>query len=70
MSLLSLYRNQSIDLLCKSVDWFLYKGNNGILMGEPGDCYDMLRLKHVIYAKCNMYQAAVTNSLNAKVAII
>ena len=20
-----LYRNQSIDLLCKSVDWFLYK---------------------------------------------
>ena len=21
------YRNQSIDLLCKSMDWFLYKGN-------------------------------------------
>ena len=24
------YRNQSIDLLCKSVDWFLYEGNTGI----------------------------------------
>ena len=24
------YRNQSIDLLYKSVDWFLYEGNNGI----------------------------------------
>ena len=22
------YRNQSIDLLCKSVDWFLYEGNS------------------------------------------
>ena len=26
---LSLYRNQSIDLLCKSIDWFLYEGNTG-----------------------------------------
>ena len=24
------YRNQSIDLLCKSIDWFLYKGKTGI----------------------------------------
>ena len=23
------YRNQSIDLLCKSLDWFLYEGNTG-----------------------------------------
>ena len=22
------YRNQSVDLLCKSTDWFLYDGNN------------------------------------------
>ena len=21
------YRNQSVDLLCKSADWFLYDGN-------------------------------------------
>ena len=27
---LSSYRNQSIDLLCKSIDWFLYEGNTGI----------------------------------------
>ena len=24
------YRNQSIDLLCKSIDWFLYEGSTGI----------------------------------------
>ena len=24
------HRNQSIDLLCKSIDWFLYEGNTGI----------------------------------------
>ena len=23
------YRNQSIDFLCKSIGWFLYKGNTG-----------------------------------------
>ena len=23
------YRNQSIDLLCKSIDWFLHEGNTG-----------------------------------------
>ena len=23
------YRNQSIDLLCESIDWFLYEGNTG-----------------------------------------
>ena len=29
MPLLPSYRNQLIDLLCKSVDWFLYEGNTG-----------------------------------------
>ena len=27
---LPLYRNRPIDLLCKSVDWFLYNGNTGL----------------------------------------
>ena len=27
----TLYRNQSIDLRCKSIDWFLYGGNIGRL---------------------------------------
>ena len=27
--LLPSYRNQSIDVLCKSIDWFLYEGNTG-----------------------------------------
>ena len=30
MPVLSSYRNQLIDLLYKSIDWFLYKGNTGI----------------------------------------
>ena len=30
MAVLPSYRNQSIDLLCKSIDWFLYEGITGI----------------------------------------
>ena len=30
MLLLPSYRNQSIDLLCKSIDWSVYEGNIGI----------------------------------------
>ena len=30
MPVLPSYRNQSIDLLWKSTDWFLYEGNTGI----------------------------------------
>ena len=30
MSVLPSYRNQSINLLCKSIDWFLYGVNTGI----------------------------------------
>ena len=29
MPVLLSYRNQSVDLLCKSIDWFLYEGNTG-----------------------------------------
>ena len=29
MPVLLLYRNQSIDLQSKSIDWFLYEGNTG-----------------------------------------
>ena len=32
-----LYRNQSIDLLCKLIDWFLYEGNT-ITMGYYNIC--------------------------------
>ena len=31
MPVLPSYRNQSIDLRSKSIDWFLYEGNTGIL---------------------------------------
>ena len=26
------YRNQSIDLLCKSINWFLYEGKTGVFI--------------------------------------
>ena len=29
--MLPTYRNQSVDLLRKSIDWFLHEGNTGIL---------------------------------------
>ena len=28
------FKNQSIDLLCKSIDWFLYDGEHWSLMGK------------------------------------
>ena len=31
MPVLPSYRNQSIDLLCKSIDWFLCEGNTGLV---------------------------------------
>ena len=30
MPALPSYRNQAIDLLCKSIDWFLHEGNTSI----------------------------------------
>ena len=33
MPVLPSYRNQSIDLMWKSIDWFLYEGNTGNLLG-------------------------------------
>ena len=31
------YRNQSIDLLCKSIDWFLYDGNFELMKATVGN---------------------------------
>ena len=36
MPLFPSYRNQSIDLLCKSIDWSLYEDNTGILWINGG----------------------------------
>ena len=33
--MLHLYRNQSIDLQCKSIDWFLYECNIGLISTKP-----------------------------------
>ena len=36
MPVLLTYRHQSIDLHCKSVDWFLYEGNTDIQCVKQG----------------------------------
>ena len=36
MPVLTSYRNQSMDLLCKSIDWFLYEGKTGIYWVDHG----------------------------------
>ena len=42
--LLPSYRNQSIDLLCKSIDWFLYEGNTGTKWLKQMFCLNNIRL--------------------------
>ena len=46
MPVLPSYRNQSIDLVCKSIDWFLYEGSTGI---QWVNTVEML-IFHCIYA--------------------
>ena len=41
MPVLPSYRNESIDLLCKSIDWFLFEGSTGTYW-----------VKHVEYNLC------------------
>ena len=47
--MLSSYRNQSIDLFCKSIDWFLYDGNIGstcdhLVICKHMPCFDIFRV--------------------------
>ena len=44
MPVLPSYRNQSIDLLCKSIDWFLYEGNTGIYWVN----YEQIHCTHLV----------------------
>ena len=46
------YRNQSIDFLCKSFDWFLYEGNAGIyysLMDQEIHIFCDLDMNSVVF---------------------
>ena len=42
MTVLPSYRNQSVDLLSKSIDWFLYEGNSGIQWVKNQKTYSFL----------------------------
>ena len=42
MSVLPSYRNQSIDLHSKSIDWFLYEGNTGLYWVKVKDSRNSL----------------------------
>ena len=45
MPVLPSYRNQSVDLQGKSIDWFLYEGNTGIywVNSIKGECKKFLK---------------------------
>ena len=42
------YRNQSIDLLCKSMDWFLY--DNGLRHGRVKENTPFLKMEKLGYS--------------------
>ena len=61
MPVLPSYKNQSTDLLCKSVDWFLYDGNTGIYLNLTPIKFNSLMvrlLSTVFYA--HTFKFAVT----------
>ena len=46
ISVLTMYRNRTIDLLCNSVDWFLYNGFTGLIgIFISINCFQLLRTK-------------------------
>ena len=53
MPVLPSYRNQSIDLICKSIDWFLYESNTGIQWVKASEEAELhiLHEKQVIFRK-------------------
>ena len=55
------YRNQSIDLQCKSIDWFLYDGEHWSLMGE---IHTRLQTRKISKGSCKY-----VNNLSVKIYV-
>ena len=72
MSVLPLYRNQSIDLHSKSIDWFLCEGNTGISWVNPNNRNDARNICYhnpVWYLKIRLdecHEGQRTNSLKRR----
>ena len=49
------YRNQSTDLVGKSIDWFLYEGNTG------KECVNRKANFHIIFTKCKYVKNSRTS---------
>ena len=47
--MLPLYENQSVDLNCKSIDWFLNDGNIGTLVFNSLTLSRMESHNHILY---------------------
>ena len=47
------YRNESTDLYCKSIDWFLYVGNTG--MKKAKKCSAIVSIFYQIHVIVSLY---------------
>ena len=63
MPVLPSYRNQSIEMLCKSVDWFLYEGNTGIWWVNWMKDLKLKKWAFCIFALSNLFQMFYTVTL-------
>ena len=69
MPLLPSYRNQSIDLHSKSIDWFLYEGNTGLNSNFSFLFMVMIDLVSVVFSvsdKCDKLMNLSVPSQNKK----
>ena len=63
MPVLPSYRNQSIKMLCKSVDWFLYEGNTGSWWVNWMKDLKLKKWTFCIFALSNLFQMFYTVTL-------
>ena len=58
MPMLPAYRNQSIDLQCTSIDWFLYEGNIGMKKVKERICFWSNELYNFIFEDITAFRAS------------
>ena len=56
--MLPAYRNQSTDLQCTSIDWFLYEGNIGMKKVKERICFWSNELYNFIFEDITAFRAS------------
>ena len=65
---LPLHRNSPIDLLCKSVDWFLYNGNTGLNSNVDVLLTKTLKINILIFRYMFLFSEATLFFISVSVA--